>query len=313
MERWVDEKQLDIAGYEPRLLGKTDDKALRAFEARMTGLFEFSRERATRLKPLVETLKNRTNQPLELDCALEVARVSADLLHTLLTLGLAEPSPPGATLRGRTNFRPPVGYATVPAKIVLAGTDYSTTTDADGRFEFRNLPAGRFTPWVLATGFETHRLDDVESRPDTRIEVSVELTSDELPGNLVRNPRFDLTWIKKDIPDGWVRDPRNKSRWASAVIRVPLDQSCAVQMDFGSGKQVPVIVRWRSNPSSLGGSREVPLKLERDGNSNRFRADIAPDRTLTPFEAGMLFLELLIETDQPLAIVCRHASVSFQK
>ncbi|MBI5757959.1 MAG: carboxypeptidase regulatory-like domain-containing protein [Planctomycetales bacterium] len=313
MERWVDEKQLDIAGYEPRLLGKTDDDALRGFEARMTGLFEFSRERATRLKPLVEPLKERTNQPLELDCALEVARVSADLLHTLFTLGLTETPLPGATIRGRTNYRPPAGYATVPAKIVLAGTDYSTTTDTEGRFEFRNLPAGRFTPWVLATGFETSRLDEVELRSGVVIELSAQLRDDSVADNLVRNSRFDLAWVKTDIPDGWIRDPRNKSRWGSAVIRVPLDRSCAVQMDFGSGKQVPVIARWRTNPSSLGGSREVPLKLERDGNSNRFQAVIAPDRTLTPFEAGVLFLEVLIETDQPLPVVCRHVTIAFQK
>lgn len=311
MERWVDEKQLDISGYEPRLLGKSDDEALRAFEVRMAGLLEFSTERAKRLKPLVEPLKDRTNQPLELECALEVARVSADLLHTLFTLGLAEQAQPGATLRGRTNYRPPAGYATVPAKIVLAGTDYSTTTDADGRFEFRNLPSGNYSMFVLATGFESRVTQDFFKLAEGEEMVQEKrLSPDEVPGNLIRNPRFELNWIKPNQPDWWSRDPRNKSRWASAVIRVPLDRECVVQVDFGSGKQVPVVARWRTNPSSLVGSREVPLKLEHDEKSHRFRAVTAPD--LTPFEPGVLFLEVLIESDQPLPNVCRHVAVTYR-
>lgn len=314
MERWVDEKQLDISGYEPRLLGKTDDDALRAFEARMTSLFEFSRERATRLKPLVEPLKERTNQPLELECALEVSRVSADLLHTLFTLALAEPLQPGATLRGRTNYRPPAGYAAVPAKVVLEGTRYSTTTDADGAFEFRNLPADRFTPWIIATGFATERLQEVELRSGEVAELSVKLRADEVPGNLVRNPRGGPSWTKPNIPDGWARDPRNKSRWASALIRVPQGRECAVKVEFQSRKPVPVIARWRSNPSSLADSREVPLKLEQIESSRRFQAITRADPNLKPFEAGVLYLEILIESDQPWwSYHCRHVAVTYRE
>jgi hypothetical protein len=310
MERWVDEKQLDISSYEPRLLGMTDDDAQRAFEVRMAGLLEFSTERAKRLKPLVEPLKERTNQSLELECALEVSRVSADLLHTLLTLGLAEPSQPGATIRGQTNYRPPIGYATVPAKVVLHGTKYSTTTEADGRFEFRNLPAGRFTPWILAVGFETRRLGEFELRSGDVIELPVQLVADEVAGNLIRNPRFELAWTRTDIPDGWTRDARKKSRWASAVIRVPQGRACVVQLDFGSEKPVPVIARWRSNPSSVGGSHEVPLTTETDSPPHRFKAVTSAKQDLKPFEPGVLFLEILIESDRPLPNVCRHVAVT---
>ena len=38
----------------------------------------------------------RENQPLELECAIEVARVTADLVHTLFALGLNAPAAPGA-------------------------------------------------------------------------------------------------------------------------------------------------------------------------------------------------------------------------
>jgi hypothetical protein len=41
---------------------------------------DYAKARAEKLRPLVETLDARANQPLELECALEVARVgSADL------------------------------------------------------------------------------------------------------------------------------------------------------------------------------------------------------------------------------------------
>lgn len=124
MERWVDESKVNIDGYEPKLLGKTDAEALRGFEDRMAELHDFSKLRAEKLKPLVEKLETRANQPLELECALEVARVTADVVHTLFALGLKEPAAPGATLEGKLNGRPPAGYATVPAKVVIEGTDY---------------------------------------------------------------------------------------------------------------------------------------------------------------------------------------------
>src|SRR5262249_3035438 len=85
VEQWVEESQIDLAGYTPRLLGKTDDEALRGFLDRMEQLIAYSKVRAIKLKPLVEGLSERVNQPLELECALETARVSADLVHTLFT------------------------------------------------------------------------------------------------------------------------------------------------------------------------------------------------------------------------------------
>jgi len=161
MERWVDESRLNLDGYEPRLLGKTDEEAMRGFEERMVEVHDFSKLRAEKLKPLVEKLDQRENQPLELECALEVARVTADLVHTLFTLGLKPTAMPGAILEGKLNGSPPTGYATVPVKVVIEGTDYSTTADADGRYRFHNLPPGRYMVWLLATGYEVERVKDV--------------------------------------------------------------------------------------------------------------------------------------------------------
>jgi hypothetical protein len=301
MERWVDESRITIRGYAPQLLGKTPDEAVRGFEDRMAGLYDYSRARAVQLRPLVEKLDRRENQPLELECALETARVTADVVHTLFALGLAEPAEAGATLEGELNYRPPSGYAAVPAKVALAGTDYSTTTDAAGRYRFRNLPAGRYTVWFLATGMEAERVEGVSLEAGKCATLSPRLRPGPVPGNLVRNPRFALRWVTPDRPDGWSPD---RGRWASAPVRVPVGRECLIRAEFVPGKRVPVSVRWRSNPSSTADSREAAV------DADRLPARVAPDPELRPFEEGFLYLELLLHTDRPPAEVCRHVAVT---
>jgi hypothetical protein len=301
MERWVDEAKITIEGYRPRLLGKTDDEALKGLIERMDGLHDFSKRRGIKLKPLVENLKERENQPLELECALECARVSADVLHTLYTLGMQKSDKPAGTLRGKLDNRPIEKYATVPAKVMLAGTNYSTTTDADGSFVFRNLPPGKYTAWIQATGYDVEGIDvEIVANRETRLDRKLRV--DAVAGNLVRNPTFALHWVRDDAPDGWYRDPVRRGRWASALIRVPVDQKCAVRVQFQQGVTVPIAIRWRTDPSKAEG-REV--KVEAGGGEFR------PDPLAKPFEKGFLFLEVLIESDKTLVEVCKHVSVVF--
>jgi hypothetical protein len=306
MERWVDESKISIAGYKQRLLGATDDEALAAFEERMAGLHDFSKIRAERLKPLVEKLEMRENQPLELECALETARVTADLVHTLFTLGLKEAAAPGATLEGELNDTPPLAYATVPAKIVILGTHFSTTTEAAGRYRFRNLPAGRYAVGFLATGYETQKIEDVNLIAGKTTVLSPRLKSDPVPGNVVRNPAFRLAWVSSDQPDCWIRDTVKVGRWACVPIRVPIKQACMVHVDFVPGKRVPVSLRWRTNPSSTADSQEVELDVA------KLPARIEPP-LLPPFEKGVLFLEVLVHTDSNMEDVCRYVAVTFVK
>ncbi len=54
MEGWVDASQIQMSGYKPQLLGKTDQEALAGFLGRMHELIEFSRRRAERLLPLIK-------------------------------------------------------------------------------------------------------------------------------------------------------------------------------------------------------------------------------------------------------------------
>jgi hypothetical protein len=199
----------------------------------------------------------------------------------------------------------------VPARVLLAGTSYSTTSDAEGRYRFRNLPPGRYTVLFLATGYEVEQVKDVALTTERETELSPRLRPDAVAGNLVRNARFECRWLHADRPDWWTKDPRNPRRWASAVIRVPVRQKCAVRVEFQPGKQVPVFVRWRGNPSALYDSREAALDPKRVDEAGRLIAEVAPDERIQPFEKGVLFLEVLLQTERDPAEVCRHVGVTF--
>lgn len=309
MENWVDEKQIEIGDYKPVLLGKTDDEAETGFLRRMELLIEFSRERALKLKPILEKLNERENQPLELESALETARVTADTVFTLYTLRQAGLS--GCELAGKVEYRVPKGYAKVPAKIMLAGTAYSTTTDEEGRFRFRHLPAGRYSVEFLATGFRVARADVVLSieRPTS---LDVQLVSDPIAGNLVRNSAFDLSWINRGQPDWWSRDSAQQSRWSSALIRVPVDQKCCIHVNWGDLKDVPLFARWRTNPAVSGSGLVAPITLDKGMDMEFSTAIVVPPKSLTPFEKGFLYLEILIESTDPLSKTCDLVAVTFQ-
>jgi hypothetical protein len=308
MERWVDESRITLGDYRPRLLGKTDDEAERGFVELMDSLNAYARARAIRLRPLVEKLDRRVNQPLELECALGCARASADLLHTLFTLAQAPVVGKVGTLEGKLTCSPPERYAKVPARVILAGTGYSTTTEPDGTYRLRNIPSGRYTVWFLATGYEIKAIEKVEVKPGEATTLSPALRADDFAGNLVRNPRFLLSWVKPGQPDGWMRDPAKRGRWASAVLRVPVDQACQVRITFQPGQTAPVSVRWRSNPASTGGSQEVPLASPRDGV---LTADVTPPR-LKPFEKGVLYLEVLLGVAGKPTEAVQHVGVRFR-
>jgi hypothetical protein len=160
--------------------------------------------------------------------------------------------------------------------------------------------------WILAPGYRTHQVK-VELRPGQTRTLSPRLAADEVADNLVRNPDFRLEWVKPGQPDGWRRDPARADRWTSAVIRVPLERACLVRVTLRPGKSAGVALRWRSNPASTAGSREVAVQVVKDVAD----MEVKPDRTMVPFEKGVLYLEVLIATPARLAEVVRHVSVRF--
>jgi hypothetical protein len=127
MENWVDAQRIHLGDYRPRTLGATDEQALTGYVKRMKELIAYSRERGERLRPLVNKGERAQVEPLVPECALEVSRVSADLLHALGQLTLA-PAKDTASLEGTIAARPAFGLEKVLTKVVLKGAIFSTLT-----------------------------------------------------------------------------------------------------------------------------------------------------------------------------------------
>jgi hypothetical protein len=148
----------DHTGYQPRTLGADADAAVRGFEERMGGLIEFSKRRAERLYPYITRGDRPRAEPIVLEAANESARVTADLLHTLLALAQAPKvgRPDFGSLAVSVSSTVVNGMETLPAKLILANTTYSTTSELvmldkgtyRGVFLMRNLPPGTYRAMV---------------------------------------------------------------------------------------------------------------------------------------------------------------------
>jgi len=277
MENWLDGKAITIAGYSPQLLGTDDASALAGFQRRMDGLITFSKTRAEQMRSYVESLKSREDLPLSLECADETARVCADLLHTLLTLGMTAPAQPA--LAGRVTWPADAPMPAHPAKLILLGTSYSTLTAADGSWSFRNLPAADHEIAVQRVGATTIITHDP----------TVTLPPSDPPGNLVRNADFKLHWINPRQPDHWspIVASQKMHGWESANISVRLLAAYRIGCaDPQPGTRLGV--RWRNHP------------VITEGATTAVWTPGETDHQLTA-PAGATYAQVLVLTDQPLS------------
>lgn len=74
----------------------------------------------------------------------------------------------------------PISYAYIHAEQI----NRTTTTDRDGRFELKNLPAGSTTIHIHRIGYSSHRRI-IEIKPDERTEITFQLTPTVLSGQTV--------------------------------------------------------------------------------------------------------------------------------
>ena len=307
METWLDTTRIRIDGYEPTLLGRTDDEAVRGFEARMERLIEFSRERGTKIAPVVGALADREDQEAILECAQEAARTVADSLYTLFRLALAPIQRAGCSLSGVVRIRDGNALPPTGARIMLAGTEFSTVTDRVGRYSFRDLSPGRVTVLVQATGAETRRVEGIALRRNQPARRDVTLEPDRLGPNILRNARFDLSWYGQDAPDAWRRDEENPKRWASLPVPVPHGTPLRLTIDFVE-KPVPVSIRWRADARFVANGSTTAIPTSHVAGTV-LSSIVAPDASIGPAHGDAVFVELLIETDKSLRDVCRGAAL----
>ena len=252
MENWVQARFIHLDGYRPRLLGTNDASALAGFLKRMDELIEFSKPRGQRLVTKVLIGHQAAVEPVVLECALETSRVVADLLHTLGRLALAG-SGGGATLNGIVLSKSAPLMELVPARLVARGTNWSTLTDATGRFELRGLPAGdyEFVAFRPGSGVTNFAVRLFEGRTN-----AVRVVLPQTPANLLRNGDFALRWLRPAAPDCWTR---TELGWEGEVVPLEKDRRYRLKVDFKKGAQAEVLVRWtRQLPHTLAPGLKLP-------------------------------------------------------
>lgn len=260
MENWVNAAEINIVGYRPHLLGRTDDEALAGLLKRLDALQAFSAARAARAGPLVAKGEGERPkvEPILLESANESARAAADMLYTVFTVGLAK-QPPGAALEGTVEAPALFRNNDKGARIILiddaklaasgrqtpnagdfvqAATDYTTlaTTVAGapaadgwrGEFKFHNLPAGVFRVLAVRPGARWTLSEPVALAVGRTTTMKLLLPAEEPAGNIVMNPDGRLMYLPGGAPDRWrLAALPDKSvgagrAWTSAWVKVPV-------------------------------------------------------------------------------------------
>jgi hypothetical protein len=252
MENWVKAPFIHIDGYQPRLLGTNDTAALGGFLKRMDELIEFSKPRGKSLMTRVIIGQRSAVEPVVLECALETSWVVADLLHTLGHLAPVNVSGMAA-VSGVVESKSPPLMERVPSRVVVLGTNWSTLTDAAGRFEFRGLTAGNYQAVVFrpGSGATNVTLRLIAGRTN-----SVRVTLPEAPVNLLRNGDFKLRWIRPEAPDCWTRTDLG---WEGEIVPLQTGQRYRLKVHFKPGADAEVLARWtRQLPHTLSPGMKLP-------------------------------------------------------
>jgi hypothetical protein len=273
LENWVREDQIVITGYRPRLLGRTDDEAVAGLLRRLDGLNKFSKARLLRALPLVsEPSPDRAKvEPIILESALESARVTADLFHTLFTLGLA-PQPEGASLSGDVTAGTAPLLRNRGARIVLLDTDYATLATMDksrskgaswhGGYAFHNLPPGSYRVLAYRTGSQFRVSEPIDLKAGKPARLDIALSETDPPGNLVQNPDGRLSYVNPDIPDRWRKYGDNG--WDTEDIPVNAKQYSTYRCGAILKDPAAHVVVWFNTPPEIR-HEHIKLPLEFNG------------------------------------------------
>ena len=275
MEGWLDASRIDLTGYDPQLLGPSDEEAAQGLVQRMTCLIEFSTLRAKRMLPFAQANDRPHVEPIGLECATECSKVSADVIHTLMALTGKAPEGKGASLIAEVSAPQVAGMDVVPAKLILLGTNYSTLSELSaipsntyrgsfwpsssfsaesenlvkessvyrGNFSFRNLPPGTYQGVVERIGARPLFVGPLVLRPGPALHLSWQLQPSDPPGNIIRNPDFRICWAVSDAPDHWLFD-KPHGYWLSG--NTPVDAGTHYRAGYqAKGVTVPSVrLQW---------------------------------------------------------------------
>ena len=253
MESGFDTSKIDLRAYVPQVLGDSEEAAVQGLSARMEQLAAYSAIRANKMLPLVKADGRAAMEPLALECAAETARVSADVIHTLLKLSGA-PLGPGGFLTATVSASSVEGIDGLAAKLVVLGTNYSTLSDEAlpafhgyrGVFRLRDLPPGEYRMAVERVGSRTLYLPAIQIAAGKTVSQAWELQPDAVTGNLAPNPDLSLHWISRVAPDHWRLDaPRHQ--WLSDNIPVVAGRGYRAGVTGGKTPPDAVELQWMAH------------------------------------------------------------------
>lgn len=307
MENWIKIEEINIKGYIPKLLGKNVDEAYENLLKRLEYLLNFAKEKAEIIFPLVKSNEREKVEPIVLECALESAKVVADTIYTLFVLGLTHEEY-GGIIKGEIMYPKIPQHEKKGARIILldnekflklkdklplnvvlfhSSTDYTTFTDPDGHFEFKNLPQNiyRIVAYKIGTKLAISDPIKVENRKITNININ--LPPSEPPMNLIYNPDFKLFYIWENIPDRWFK----KIGWqypssflTSSIVTLPK------QTSFKCGailKDTKTKIKFEFRETLWGKPIETIILT---GNNNREEIFLSKDK--------VLFCIVIVETEE---------------
>ena len=205
---------------------------------------------------------------------------SIPVLAILLALLLAPPSllAQGAgSIRGRI-FDKKTGDPLPGANVIVVNTSLGAATDLDGRFDIRNVPAGKMTFKASYIGYASLTLERTV-RPDTTIEFDFGLTAQALTGeevlvtaqaqgqNAAINQQLSSNTISnivsatriKELPD--VNAAESIGRLPGVAINRSNGEASTVVIRGLSAKYNAITVNGVALPATGGADRSVDLSM----------------------------------------------------
>ena len=277
LEGWIDGNKVDIVGYKPQLFGKTPEEALAGIYKRIGELHDFSVERAKKGMPLVDKNDRPAAEKLIMESALETAKMTADLLHTLGYLqSQMKPVSGAGGLAG--TITPGRNDLLLTSKVMLLETRYSTLCDAKGHYEFRNLPPGKYRMAVMLPTC-TPKFLDVTVEADKVASQDAQLVK---TNNLLRNGEQSVRFLQKDQPDGWFKelDPKpSQPQWESETLTAKPRQAFRLTVKWKKDAQGEAGMIWNRqgaewDPAKAlkAGSESIVIQPPKDMKDTGFAA-----------------------------------------
>lgn len=261
MENWLDASKIEIPGYRPQLFGHTDAEAVQGYLARMRGLVEFSKKRAERARPFATAGDRAATEPIVLESAIETAKVTADMIHTLMVLSAQPGDAAHGDLYAQIEAPSIPGIEALPAKLILLGTSFSTTSEPlemrptfyHGTIELHHLPPDVYQPVVYRVGCRAFFAKPITLKAGAAVRETWKLEADSAPGNLVRNPDFKIRWTSQDRPEHWQYEERGEN-WQSDYIKVDAGKRYRFSLQAAPPPHTSVSLQWLRGqwPQELG-------------------------------------------------------------